>query len=324
MKKLKEKIISLSLALMLMGIVMQPVAAWGILTHEAITSQLKGVPVSVTSNPGYTKGGGVGPDMFYFLPGKEYYSDWAHFQRTADLPREMLRLAATDKQKAAYAYGWLSHCASDITGHRDYVNIKVSDPTNSNPPLHRDVEIGVDANLVDVTGSTFYVPYGLVQAAYKNIYGNAPWQITIYSAAQAEQAALYVEKAAIKAGAYNDLKNTYNDFWDVYYNSISYSESVINNPSTLPNANLDTGQLLTSLMVSSTSVSSSSNKANHGKIDPDTHNTADELLRNGVIEVPVQDDKINKVLLVGEPVIKDKKSFDDAIKKLVKIKQGKK
>ena len=323
MNIIKEKTISISLALMLVGIIMQPVAAWGDLTHEAITSQLESVPVSVISNPGYTKGGGVGPDMFYFLPGKEYYSDWAHYQRTADLPREMLKLAVTDKQKA-YAYGWLSHCASDITGHRDYVNIKVGGPYNTNPSLHRDVEIGVDANLVDVTGSTFYVPYGLVQAAYKNIYGNAPWQITIYSAAQAEQATLYVEKAAIKTGAYNDLKNTYNDFWDVYNDSISYSESVINDPSTLPNANLDTGEILTGLMVSSAPVSSGSNKANHGKIDPDTHNTADELLRNGIVEVPVQDDKINKVLLVGEPVIKDKKAFDDAIKKLVKIKQGKK
>ncbi len=277
----------LAIVLMLL-LLAQPVAAWGGITHMAITSKISGVPAQVTSYPAFTRGGGVGPDMFYFLPGKTYYSDWAHYDRTADLPREMLNLSVTDAQKA-YSYGWLSHCASDLTGHPGYVNVKVGGPYETNPSLHRDVEIGVDANLVNATGLSFSVPYGLIQAAYKNIYGDAPWRTTIYSAARSQQSVIYTEKAAIYAGAYDDLKNTYNDFRDTGYESITYSVSVINDPSILPNANLDTGEIL--------------------GIMPAVKNAG-------------KDDKMNMILYVGEPEIKNKKAFDERIARLVKQKTG--
>ncbi len=294
MNKVKENSLAVGLALMLVGILMQPVAAWGGITHLAITTELNDdpydIPDQVTSCLGYTKGGGAGPDMFYYLPGKEYYSVLAHTQQTADLPREMLKLASTD-QKKAYAYGWLSHYASDIKGHTGYVNIKVNNPPY---PSHEKVEIGVDANVVDeVPDLTFNVPYGLVQTAYINIYGTAPGQITIFSAAIVQQTAFYIERTLILAGAFDNLKNTYNDFWSVYEDSISDSESAIIDPSDLPNVNLYTGESLNSTMAAHMPVLSNLNKAKH--IDPDILDAANELLRKGAIEVPARDDKINEV-----------------------------
>ncbi len=266
-----------------------------------------------------SKGGGVGPDMFYYLPTKEYDSNWAHTTSTAALPKEMLRLAASDQQKKAYADGWISHYASDLRGHHDYVNVKAT-----NPHSPEEVELGVDANLADVTGLAFYVPYGLVQDAYKNTYGSAPSKLTIYSAALSQQAVFYIEKAAIDKGAFDNLKNTFNDFWSVYYASIADSEYAIKNPSTLTNRNLNTGEPLNPI-ISSNAIANSFSTNHHDKIkiDPDIISTKDELLKGKVIEIPMKDDKANKVLYVGEPIVKDQKAFDDAIAKLVKRKTGK-
>lgn len=333
-EKIKEKSTAIGLDLIVIGVMIQPAAAWGLITHLAITTELNGdVPDQVTKYPKFTIGGAVGADMFYFLPWYEDYSVLAHTKKTADLPREMLRLANTDSwifrnQKKAYAYGWLSHHA-DLIGHTKYVNIKVM-----NPPSHEDVELGVDANLADeVSDPSIYVPYGLVQKAYQNTYQVKPELATIISAATIEQVTLYIEKVLILAGTFDDLKNTYNDFrnfngQDVYGESISYSKSAIQYPADLPNLNLYTGgspeNLLASGIVENELVSSALTKANHNKVDPDIRDTANKLLRNGVIEVPVQDDKINEILYVGKPVIKNKKAFDDAISELVIKKKGKK
>lgn len=274
----------------------------------------------------YIKGGAEGPDMFDFLPSKENYSSLAHTSRTADLPREMLYLADTD-QKKAYAYGWFSHYASDIKGHTIYLN--------NYPDKHLNVELGVDANIVamypDLT-LNFNVPYGLVRTAYKNTYPDVqpPGLLTIISATTVQQIAFYIERELILEGAFDDLKNTYtyngpNGFRTAYKNSISYSKYAINSPGSLPNCDLNTGYLCeyTTINAVATRIQVSNNLNNAKHIDPDILDTANELLRKGVIEVPVQDDKINEVLEVGVPVVKNKKAFDDAIAELVKKKKGK-
>jgi len=80
--------------------------------------------------------------------------------------------------------------------------------------LSNDVEAGVDANLAkEVSDYSFSVPYGLVQNAYKNVYGTAPSTITISAALRTQQTAIYVERTAISWGLLNRQKNTYNTFW---------------------------------------------------------------------------------------------------------------
>ena len=179
--------------------------------------------------------------MFYYST-NSVYSNLAHTQKTAQLPREMMNIiessvTSSDLQKAqqrAYVDGWWSHFAADIKGHRDYVNTFDSS-------LHTDVEIGVDANLAKVTSDySLSVPYGLVQAAYAKVYGTAPSATSIWSAARSQQTAIYFERMAIALGLFNAQKATYNDFWDQYLSSISDSENAINNPPT-QDFNLNTG-----------------------------------------------------------------------------------
>jgi len=329
-EKIEKKCIAICIALMLVSIMIQPVAAWGDITHIAITNELEGaedIPDQVKDYPKFTRGGAIGTDMFYFLPGYEY-SDLAHTTKTADLPREMLRLASTSwifkDQKKAYAYGWLSHHA-DLKGHTEYVNDQVNTYSHS----HEEVELGVDANLAgEVTDSTIYVPYTLVQTAYENTYNVKPKLATIITATTIQQTVIYIERVLISAGAFDDLKVEIDDFGDAYKNSISYSESAIISPDKLQNCNLITGdcpeESQTSVVVTSMLVSSSLNKANQNKVNPDIHDAANELLKKGVIKVPVKVDKKNEVLKVGKPVIKDKKAFDDAIAELIKKKKDKK
>lgn len=330
--QIREKCIAIGLALMLIGVVIQPAAAWGSITHLAIASELSGV----SGDPKYIRGGSVGIDMFYFLPGKECYSVLAHTSRTRTFSLNMLRSASTDKEKA-YAYGHISHHESDVIGHTAYVN-RVSDP--SDPLGHAKVELGVDANVAfeKDPSLTFSVAYGPVQKAYRNTYSEIrpPGLITIISAATVQATALFIEEFLIRAGAFDDLKNTYT--WDgydsfpgfgpVYIASISESNSAIISPyapTSLPDVNLYTGFPAASEPTCSVTslVSSNLNKANHIKVDPDIRDTANELLRKGVIEVPTRDDKINQVLDLGEPIVKDKKAFDDTIAELVKKKKGK-
>ncbi len=314
--QIREKCIAVGLALMMLGVIMQPAAAWGEITHLAIASELE-----VTAYPKYIRGGSVGTDMFYFYPGKECYSVLAHTTRTKDFSLNMLDLAGT-VQEGAYANGAISHHQSDLTGHTEYVN--------NYPSLHTDVEIGVDANVVFEKNPNlaFSVPYGLVRETYKNTYPEVipPGRMTIFSATTVQATAIYIERFLILLGAFNDLKTEYDDFWDIYSDSIDESNSAINDPNSLPNDNLYIGGPAAeepTCSVTSLLVSSNLNKANHIKVDPDIRDTANELLRKGVIEVPTRDDKINQVLDLGEPIIKDKKAFDDAIAELVKKKKGK-
>jgi hypothetical protein len=295
------------IVLILVSIIAAPVYAWGDMTHAAIDAKLINVPKSITKNPAFTKGGGIGPDMFYFVSGEEGYSILAHSSHEADLGRKMLSLAGKSSTKQAYAYGWLTHDASDIVGHTRYVvPIAGTDST-----LHSYVEIGVDANLVSVTPLSFSVPYLLVQNAYRSIYGSAktPSYGTIVKAAQTESAVIYTEKTMIKLGLFNSFKNQYNNFWPIYNDSINYSIYIVNNPSKLPNANLYTGSITSSASITSTPMSS--------QVGSDIIVPSKEMLDAGIIDVQVKDDKKNHYITISEPVVKNKKAFDDNVAKLM-------
>lgn len=312
-KILKIGTIMLTLSILVSMMVM-PAIAWGDITHESIDAKLTNVPSVIKENPMFTKGGGTGPDMFFFASGKENYSILAHTINTADLGRKMLSLASSH-QDHAYAYGWLSHDASDIIGHRDYVNpIAGTDMT-----LHSKVEIGVDANLVDITPTSFSVPYLLVQNAYKATYGdtNIPSYGTIVNAAKTEATIIYIEKVLIKWGLFNDLKNQYNDFWPQYKDSINYSIYVINDPEKLPNVNLFTGFIDTSNVDVGTSITSVYNNIAVPQIDSDIVVASKEMIDTGVIDVDVKHDKEHHYITIDEPTIKNKKAFNDKMTKLV-------
>lgn len=310
----KRRNTKLSMAI-LVGISMitmliQPAIAWGDASHMAIDAHLKNVPDLIKSNPSFTKGGGVGTDMFFFLKGAEGYSVLSHTVRSADLGREMLKLAKdahSDKQKA-FAYGWLSHGASDIVGHRDYINLKAG----SDSIKHSEVEIGVDANLIDSTGSmSFTVPTKLVQDAYRNIYGdaNVPSYNTIYDSVRLEAGAMAIEKGLIKLGLFNGLKKTYNDYQPAYTDSITYSISVINKPSILPNVDFGTGLPVASVDTPIISDGSISNELNK-QIKNDIKDISIESIQDSSIDVPIEEDKINQYILVKEPIIKDNKALE--------------
>jgi len=310
-----RKSIALGITLILMGMIIQPVAAWGEIGHIVIISKLKpNEPDNgyMKTYPKYAKGGGIGPDMFYYSS-SSIYSDLAHTQKTAQLPAKMKALA-TSKAEIAYVDGWWSHFASDIRGHQDYVN-------KFDANLSNDVEAGVDANLAkEVSDYSFSVPYGLVQTAYKNVYGTTPSTTTISVALGTQQTAIYIERIAISWGILNTQKRKYNNFWDVYLLSISDSESMINKNPT-QDYDLGTGLPIKALMVYSSTVSE---KAAKDKPDKDIIDAANELLESGAVEVVIEDDKVNKVFHVNEPVIKNKNKFDKAIEKLAKKKKGNK
>jgi hypothetical protein len=308
----KISVISALVMLTLVSTVTTPVAAWGDFTHIAIDSKLTGVPKPMTANPTFTKGGGIGTDMFFFVPGKESYSILAHTVSTADLGRKMLSLAGKSSTQQAYAYGWLTHDASDIIGHRDYVN----PIAGADLKLHSYVEVGVDANLIDMTSTSFSVPYLLIQNAYNSTYGeaNTPSYDTIVKAAKSEATVMYTEKTLIKLGLFNNLKSKYNDFWSKYYDSINYSVETVNDPSKLPNANLYTGipivfSSITSGLVTPESVS---------KVSSDIVASSKDMLDTGVIDVNIKHDRENHYITVYEPVVKNKKAFDDSLAKLMK------
>lgn len=201
--------------------------------------------------------------------------------------------------------------ASDIRGHQDYVNKFDANMSN-------DVEAGVDANLAkEVSDYSFSVPYGLVQTAYKNVYGTTPSTTTISVALGTQQTAIYIERIAISWGLLNTQKRTYNNFLDAYLLSISDSESMINKNPT-QDYDLGTGSQIKTLLVYSSTVS---DKAAKDKPDKDIIDTANELLESGAVEVVIEDDTVNKVFHVNEPSIKNKNKFDKALEKLAKKKK---
>src|SRR3990170_4992779 len=117
MKSIIQISIAICFVLLMAGV--QPGAAWGGLTHEAIISMTDNN--TVRSYPGFAKGGSVGTDMFYFIGDPGGYSGLAHTDRTIELPRNMLNLSIS-RQQRAYSYGMFAHYASDIRGHKYFIN----------------------------------------------------------------------------------------------------------------------------------------------------------------------------------------------------------
>lgn len=96
--------------------------------------------------------GGLGPDMGLFSAPDALISDLAHYVRSADLCRTLLRHAEDGVQRA-YAWGWASHVLADVQIHplinRGVGELLTGDrsreiPFADDPVAHIRVEMGLD------------------------------------------------------------------------------------------------------------------------------------------------------------------------------------
>jgi len=104
--------------------------AYSVLTHEEIVDLLWSDeirPLLLKRFPGltddqikeahaYAYGGAVIQDLGYYPFGSVEFSDLAHYVRSGDFVRELLR-ESNDVNEYAFALGALAHYSSDITGH---------------------------------------------------------------------------------------------------------------------------------------------------------------------------------------------------------------
>src|SRR6202140_836152 len=113
----------------------QPVAAYSVLSHEAIIDSawdtsikpvlLKRFPDATKDElreaHGYAYGGAIIQDMGYYPHGSMFFSDLAHYVRSGDFILALIR-DSTDLDGYAFALGSLAHYAADNDGHRIGVN----------------------------------------------------------------------------------------------------------------------------------------------------------------------------------------------------------
>ena len=83
------------------------------------------------------------PDLYYNRPEIDWYwFDMLHYRKSGEFANNLVKYADTDKKKA-YAYGYLSHIATDMVGH-SFVNQVVGAPYRSNVWRHVTVENYMD------------------------------------------------------------------------------------------------------------------------------------------------------------------------------------
>jgi hypothetical protein len=78
---------------------------------------------------------------------KWYWFDMLHYRNTGDFGRNLVSFAATPQQRA-YAYGYLSHIATDLIGHA-FVNQIVGGPYRMHVQRHVTVENFMDCKIFD-------------------------------------------------------------------------------------------------------------------------------------------------------------------------------
>jgi len=76
-----------------------------------------------------------------------FWSDMFHYRRTFEFARA-LYANATSPQLRAFSLGWMSHCATDVTGH-SFVNSKAGGPYRLHWQRHHLVENHMDALVYD-------------------------------------------------------------------------------------------------------------------------------------------------------------------------------
>jgi len=109
--------------------------SYSVLTHQALvdtlwddsikTVLLKRFPIATQEElriaHGYTYGGCIIQDLGYYPFGNRFFSDLAHYVRTADFLRALIE-EARDLNEYAFALGAVSHYGADVEGHALAVN----------------------------------------------------------------------------------------------------------------------------------------------------------------------------------------------------------
>jgi hypothetical protein len=86
-----------------------------------------------------------------------FWSDMLHYRKTYEFAQRLWTNATTEQQMA-FALGWMTHCATDVTGHA-FTNAKCGGPYRTHWQRHHLVENHMDAHAYDSQhGST--EPYG--------------------------------------------------------------------------------------------------------------------------------------------------------------------
>jgi hypothetical protein len=136
---------------------------------SAIMSAFKGLLAEMGDWFGVLTSGvpqGFGDDAFY-------WSDMFHYRKTYQFPfvlfqqaQAALAAAATDDERkdaqarVAFAVGWMSHCATDVTGH-PFTNAKSGGPYRNHWQRHHLVENHMDSeNYVARHPGSLYAEYG--------------------------------------------------------------------------------------------------------------------------------------------------------------------
>jgi hypothetical protein len=86
-----------------------------------------------------------------------FWSDMFHYRKTYEFAQRLWTNADTP-QKQAYALGWMSHCAVDVTGH-SFVNSKCGGPYRTHWQRHHLIENHMDAYAYDAQHGGIE-PYG--------------------------------------------------------------------------------------------------------------------------------------------------------------------
>ncbi len=129
-KRCRDLVCRLLCLLMVIFICHANSPAYSVLTHEEIVDLLwkdEIRPLLIKKYPGltddqikeahaYAYGGAVIQDLGYYPFGSKEFSDLAHYVRSGDFVREMLR-ESQDVNEYAFALGSLAHYSSDIMGH---------------------------------------------------------------------------------------------------------------------------------------------------------------------------------------------------------------
>ncbi|MFH8491040.1 hypothetical protein [Streptomyces longisporoflavus] len=121
-----------------------------------------------------------------------YWSDMFHYRRTYQFPWELYRRARTDRDnpdgatdeeresnrrsaeaRMVFALGWISHCATDVTGHA-WTNAKTGGPYRLHWQRHHLVENHMDAHNYNGQqgGSPFYAECGTSALHFRIAFRN--------------------------------------------------------------------------------------------------------------------------------------------------------
>lgn len=131
--------------------------------------------------------GCIAPDFGMYPGGLGMFSDCAHYMRTGELCKKLLKYGETSKITRAFAYGWISHYWADRMIHpkiNEEAGLRVNGSREKpiayaeNPEAHVAVELGLDASLVSEgyelkipSAHTLELVKDLLSAAYLDVYG---------------------------------------------------------------------------------------------------------------------------------------------------------